>query len=217
MRTPKVIVHAAGEQITLERARLHLRVDPDNDSPVSHPDDVLISSLITSAREWAEQYTGQTISPKTLELALDLFPGQEDENRWRTGRQVDDVITLPRGPLQSILSFTYTDGAGDDQEVTDYQLDTHSEPPRLKPAAGTSWPAVRTQMNAVRIRYLAGYALSTDSPDTPRLPEVFVQAMLLCIGHWYENREEGSVVKLEEIPLGAKALLRNHRLHTGLA
>lgn len=217
MPTPKVIVPANGEHISLERARLHLRVDADNDSPAVHPDDALITSLITAAREWAEDYTGRTISPKTLELALDKFPGQEGEIRWWQERVVADPIVVPCGPLQSIISLTYVDGAGATQEITDFQLDTHREPPRIMPAVGASWPAVRQQMNAVLIRYLAGYALPNESPDTPAMLEVFRQAMLLCIGHWYDNREDSSVVKLEDIPLGAKALLRNYRLHTGLA
>jgi uncharacterized phiE125 gp8 family phage protein len=215
-RTPKVIVPATEEFITLERARLHLRVDGDG-SPAEHPDDVLITSLIKTARLWAEKYTGQTISPATLELALDEFPGQDSRSSSYQAVPTDDVVTLPKGPVRQILSFLYADGTGADQEITDYQLDTHSKPPRLAPAAGVSWPAARTQLNAVRIRYLAGYAPPGESPDDPALPEVFVQAMLLCIGHWYDNREDASVVKLESIPLGARALLADHRIESGLA
>lgn len=216
MRTPKVIVPANGEFISLERARAHLRVDGDG-SPEEHPDDALISVLITVARESAEIYMGRTLSPKTLELALDSFPGVDVNQQWWVIRQLANEIKLPQGPVQSIVSFVYTDADGVDQTITDYQFDQHSEPPRLKPAVGGSWPGTRTQMNAVRIRYLAGYALPNESPDTPALPKSFEQAMLLTIGHWYDNREDASVVELKEIPMGAKALLRNHRLDTGLA
>ena len=42
------------EPISLEKARLHLRLDTSG-SPPSHPDDSLVTSLITAVRENAEE------------------------------------------------------------------------------------------------------------------------------------------------------------------
>jgi hypothetical protein len=36
--------------------------------------------------------------------------------------------------------------------------------------------------------------------------------MLVLIALWYENREEASVVKLENIPYGVNALIANYRM-----
>lgn len=210
MRTPKIIVDATEEPISLDEARLQCRVDA-YDSPAEHPDDPLITGLITAAREWAEKFTGRTIAQKTLELALDQFPC--------------GAIDLPGSPVQSVTGFTYTDGDGAMQSPG-YQFDTYSEPPRLLPAVNASWPATygqyatslaAGQANAVKVRYVAGYTLPGDSPDQWPLPKSLKQAMLLCIGHWYENREDTSIVKLESIPMGAQALARQYRLEKAMA
>ena len=41
--------------------------------------------------------------------------------------------------------------------------------------------------------------------------------MLLVLGDLYENREHSSELKLNEIPLSAKALLNPYRLQVGFA
>ncbi len=76
----------------------------------------------------------------------------------------------------------------------DYQLDVHSEPARLTPAYGATWPATRDQANAVLIRYEAGYA------DAASVPAQIKTWMLLRIGMLYENRESVSGMTLNELP-----------------
>jgi uncharacterized phiE125 gp8 family phage protein len=203
MRIPKVLVQPTVEPITLEQARLHLRLDA-YDSPPTHPDDTLIQALITASREWCEAFTGRSLAVKTLELALDCFPGV-------------DPITLPGAPVHSISSFVYIDGDGVQQDLAGYQFDTYTDPPRILPAVDTYWPATRSQMNALRIRYVAGFTLPEDSPDVEPLPKSLLAAMLLTLGHLYENREDTSIQELSPIPMGAQALMRPWRLHTGLA
>jgi uncharacterized phiE125 gp8 family phage protein len=210
MRFPKVIVYPTTEPVTLAEARLHLRLDT-YDSPATHPDDSLVTALITVAREWAEKFTGRTISRKTLELALDEFPVN---CAWLLSPD-PTPIELRGGPLQSVVSLVYITADGQ-QTITDYQLDTHSEPPRLMPAAGTSWPTAKTQLNAVRVRYEAGYDLAGDSPNLHPLPLPIKQAILLVIGHLYENRESTSVANMSTVPMGAEFLLRPYRLDTSI-
>ena len=205
MRIPKVIVQPTVEPVSLEQARLHLRLDA-YDSPPTHPDDALIEALITAAREWCEAFTGRSLAVKTLELALDGFPCN-----------LAEAIALPSCPIHGISSFVYIDGDGVQQTVTDYQFDTYSEPPRLLPAPDIYWPTAKVQMNAVRIRYVAGYTLPGDSPDIAPLPKSLYAAMLLTIGHLYENREDSTVQEMKPIPMGAQALMRPWRLHNGMA
>lgn len=177
----KLITAPTAEPITLDEAKLHCRVD--------HADeDALISSLIATAREAVEHITGRALMPQTLELALDDF---------------DDVIQLPRPPFASVTSVKYLDGNGVLQtlDTASYVVDSHSEPARLMPAYGTSWPSVRDQANAVLIRYQAGYA------DAASVPSQIKSWMLLHIANLYANRES-VVAGISVAPLpGADRLL----------
>ncbi len=157
----KVITSPATEPVTIDEAKLHLRVDGTDEN-------ALITSLIKAARQGAEHLTGRALMSQTLELALDCFPG---------------VIKLPRPPFVSVTSVKYVDLAGDEQTLADYQLDGYSEPARLAPAYGQAWPSTRCQPNAVLIRYQAGYANAAAVPDEIK------SWVLLRIGMLYANRE----------------------------
>lgn len=160
-----VVVEPAVEPITLEEAKCHLRVTVTED-------DVLIEGLIRAAREQIELECSRALIKQTLELALDAFPCP-----W---------ITLPRPPLLSVTSITYTDVNGTTQTLatSEYTVDTRREPAEIVPAWGKSWPSTREVQNAVVVRYVAGYG------DDPGLvPEALKLAAKMLIGHWYENRE----------------------------
>lgn len=173
----RVLVHPIGEQISLDEARLHLRVTPDGDSPSQHPDDPLIRSLITAARTYAEQRLARALCPQTIEFTADAFP---DKGGW---------LELPMSPINNIVSVSYSDANGVATPFTTYDLDTVSEPARMSAgAASVSWPTTKEMYNAVVVRYEAGYSLPGESPDHP-MPEAIKQAMLLLIANWYENRE----------------------------
>lgn len=218
MKTYRVIERPAVEPVSLVEARQHLRLDV-YDSPAVHPDDDLVLTCITDARQWAEDFLGYPVAQQTVEIAMDAFPSLDATTladaccRTASGSQ---PIKLPG--LQSLLSVSYTDEAGATQTLAGYQLDRFSEPPTLHPAANESWPGVATGVvNAVRIRYLAGYTLPGDSPDANQIPGAVLRAIKLVLGHFYENREDSTPIKLETIPLAAQSLLRHYRLHTSIA
>jgi len=94
----KVITAVTAEPVSLADAKLHLRLD---DIGGSHPHDALVTSLISSAREFAEHYTGRALAQQTLEVALDSFPN-------------GDTIDLPRPPVASVTSIKYDDSDHDD-------------------------------------------------------------------------------------------------------
>jgi len=226
MSNPKVITPPTAEPITLEEAHLHLRLDV-YDSPPAHPDDPLILGQITAAREWIEKFTGRCMTARVLEMGLDAFPhrhhGHHRYPDHRLGLVYTGDVRHPRpirllgGPVNGLDSIHYTDAAGVDQVMTDAQFDSYEEPARVLPAAGASWPPTQIRMAAVKVRYSAGYSLPDDSPNLPPLPKPLKQAMLLVLGHLYENREDSVDVALESIPLGAQALARPYRLDTALA
>lgn len=220
----RVITQPDVEPISLAEARAHLRSDAQYDSPINSPseadDDDLILTLITAAREWAEGFTGLTIAQKVLQYTMDAFP---------TGTtRSDRTIELPGAPVRFLVSVGYsgTESDGNSPETMidadlemleeDYQLDLTATPPRLAPVAST-WPSARTVFNAARVQYAAGYSIEGDSPYDYPLPRSIKQAMLLIIAHWYANTEDGAPVKIHEIHLGAKQILRNYRINKGMA
>lgn len=182
----RVYSEPSEEPVSLVEAKLHCRVDIDED-------DLLISGLITTAREMAEMTSGRALITQTLDLYLEEWPE-------------DEFISLPRPPLQSVTSVVYTDEDGTEQTLStdDYSVDTHSEPGRVALKAGKSWPSDSLQSGSpIRVRYVAGYG------TVNLVPQRYKQAILLLVGHWYENRENvltsGAMPK--NIPMAAEALL----------
>lgn len=183
----KLITGPGIEPVSLPEAKLHLRVDGDDD-------DTAIMSQLMAARRWAEQAAWRAFITQTWELTMDAFPGT-------------DRIELPRPPLQSVTSVKYTIDAGTEYTYasSNYIVDTDNEPGRIVLKSTSSWPSDSLYpVNGVRIRFVAGYG-----DDAEDVPEHFRQAVLLLLGHWYENREQvvvsGAVPK--ELPLGVEALL----------
>ena len=187
---PSVLVTGpAAEPVTMAEVKLHLRID-DN------ADDVLLGALITTARQHAENITRRSLVTQTWKLVLDHFPA--------------GVITLGHAPVNSVSSVLYLDSDGVEQTLNaaSYKLDKITEPCRLVPAYGTTWPSTREEINAVSITYSCGYG----APEA--VPESIKRWMLLRLGALYENREEvlsGRAITLAPLPF-ADALLSAYRL-----
>jgi hypothetical protein len=158
------------EPVSLSDMKLHLRVSFTND-------DSLISALISTARDRAEQFTGRCFVPSQWTFALDKFPAyrindsapsrsdfDEMGNTTWNGTQYwnrSQTIAMPRGPLVSIDSFVYTNLAGSLitlNQGTDFIVDTLSVPGRVKPPVNFYWPTdALPEMNSVQIKFTAGY------------------------------------------------------------
>lgn len=165
------------EPIGLDEAKHFARVDlPD--------DDALISGLIQAARIKAETCTGLTIPATTY--------------AWRLERFECELI-LPKPPVSSVSSITYLDADGTSQTLSAslYQTDVYSQPARIKPAYGQTWPTTRYGVyNAVTVTYVAGYASRAAVPDSLKL------AMLELVSHWYQHRDAE-----QDVPPGIKRVL----------
>lgn len=187
----------ASEPITTTEAKLHLRVDADDD-------DDLIDALIQAAREHVETFTGRALMTQTWDLKLasfyDCAAYDSDAN----------VIWLPKPPVQSVTSVTYLDSNGDSQTwtasstgyLTDLPTDPKGQRARIYPAYAISYPTTRTIQNAVTIRFVSGYA------SAAAVPESIKAAMKLLIGTWYEQRAHVATgVNATEIPQTVNTLL----------
>lgn len=155
----------------------HLRIDGAEEG-------AYLDMLIAAATSHVEAYTGRQLITATYKLSLDCLPTR---------------IYLPRPPLGAISSITYYDAGGTQQTLSSslYQVDSARLVPLVTPAVGQTYPTTQSgRANAVEVTYTAGYGASHEN-----VPDGIKLAMLLLIGHWYENREEvitGTVSKLIE-------------------
>lgn len=199
------ITAVPAELLTLEQVRAHLKIDSDTEgSPPTHPDDAMLTVLITVAREHVENYTGRSVVHQQYELVLDAFP---------SGNEID----LQTHPVTAINSVVYTDtlGAAQIMSPSDYMLDDYSAPCKLMLYFDVQWPVTKAQPNAIKITFTGG-ATDGNSPDTFPCPMVIKHSMLLVIGHLYENRQSVVSQQRYELPEGVKALLQPYRINMGM-
>jgi uncharacterized phiE125 gp8 family phage protein len=151
-----------------------------------------ISNLITVAREYAETVTSRALATQTWDLFLDQFPTK-------------DYIELPKAPLQSVTSVSYKDSVGTETTMTpntDYIVDADSFIGKIFLPYSKSWASFTAfPYNAVKIRFVSGYNTTTNL-----IPKAIKQAILILIGHWYENREALGNVG-DEIKMSVNSLL----------
>ncbi len=187
----KLITAPIAEPVTLEEAKLHMRIDITDD-------DALVSAMVTAARQWCESFRRQSFVTQTWAYTADEWPD-------------GDVIELHLSPVQSVTSIVYVDEAGASATVDagDYIVDVMSEPGRLALKSSASWPSVTLrELNGVTVTYVTGYGLAA------AVPVVIKQAILLLAAHLYENREQSTDVVLRDIPFGVTALLWPERVFT---
>jgi uncharacterized phiE125 gp8 family phage protein len=116
---------------------------------------VYLDGLLATAIGHVEKLTRRQLITATWRYTLDRFP---------VG---NCPLWLPRPRLQS-LTVAYVDGDGATQtwDASLYRLDTESEPARIEPAFGQSWPVTRRVTNAVTITMVCGYGdEATSVPD----------------------------------------------------
>ena len=170
------------EPITLTEAKLHLRVDHDDD-------DTLISSLITAARQYVELSTRRALVTQTHQYVLEEFP-------------CDDEIELIRPPVQSVTSIQYVDMAGNTQTFsTDNWRFIAGEPGQVELKLNKFWPVAQPIGNAVTITYIAGYGAAS------AVPEIAKAAIKLYLGHLYENREAVTTGAMVKVPLAVDSIV----------
>jgi uncharacterized phiE125 gp8 family phage protein len=190
--------------LTLAEVKAHLRVED-----TANDEDALIISLLRAVHErfdGRDGILGRALITQTWELTLDAFPSTRSQALgYRGPGFAADAIVMPLPPLVSVTSIKYTDTAGTEQTFSSasYTVDITSQPARIVPVYGETWPSTRGEINAVRVRFVAGYGA-----DWNAVPVPIKQAMLLVVAHWYEHREDVLVgVPASQLPMGAEALL----------
>lgn len=147
--------------------------------------DPLLNMLITAARQHAEQELRRYLVTQTVDAYFHEFPDEDDDEYLR--------FNLP--PLQSVTSIMYLDIDGVEQTLaaSQYLVDAISRPARIEPAYGVVWPASREQMNAVKVRFVAGYGAAS------AVPACIKNWMLMRIKTLWDQRDQ--LTKQLEMPV----------------
>jgi len=164
----------AGDVVTLDQAKAHLRVDYADD-------DALIQTYLDACTEQLDGDEGdlrQCLLSQAWELSLNV--------RFPHCRQ---PLVIPLGPVVSVDSVGYIDTAGNAQTLDPalytvnnlggVKMDTY-----LEPKAGTVWPATQCQSRAVTVAFTAGFGdAGADVPARIRA------AILQMVADLYRSRE----------------------------
>ena len=185
----------AVEPVTVAEAKAHLRVDTSED-------DAYVQNLVTSAREWCEQYLDRTLVNTQWVMRFDSFPPDGTQD-----------IELPRPPMATAgtttavsLTFTYENGTTATYSTASYRVDRNSTPGAVKTLYGQTWPPHLMDDNAVSVTWWAGYGAAGSS-----VPAAIRHAILMIVGILYEKRAAAESGSLNEVPFGVKSLLDSQR------
>jgi uncharacterized phiE125 gp8 family phage protein len=185
--------------ISRDQVKLQARVDDCGDE-----EDALIDLQLAAAVNVVETHTGRKMGQVAIDAHLDGFP------------YYGLPIALPWGHVQSVTEVAYRLD-GEDETVwsaDDYVLERFAERSSVRPKAGCNYPGVTDyrygrDRQAVRIRYVAGFAAAADIPVAMR------QAALMVAAEFYIEREahrvQPGVIAIANP--AAMSLMRAHRIH----
>jgi len=175
--------------ISLAEVKEQLRVEHGDD-------DVIISRLINVAVAYTDVRgaLGQAMITQKWAQWLSSNPAQS--------------VPLTLGPVQAVTAVKYydQDGVLQTDDINNYEVFGTEFASKVGPKEGFSWPVAQDRQDAIKIEYEIGYGdASSDVPDTIR------HAMMMLIGHWYDNREQTGMDELSNVPFGYENLLNMHR------
>lgn len=173
------------EPITLEAAKLFLRLDHDEE-------DDLISELIQSAREQVENLCRHSLIQRPQRVTLTPPFGR--------------VLYLNIAPIKSVTAMTLHLTSGEDETVPldDLRINLRATPASIqKQTLGLwSWHS-RPEIDSMTVDVVAGYG---ENPDD--IPMPLRQAILLLLGQGYEHRAGKD---MPGIPMMVDALVMPYR------
>lgn len=171
--------------VTLTDAKEHLRV-------TGSAEDDLISALVSAASDFIGEYSGRVLSSETWKIMAPAFDG---------------TVKLPKSPLISVTEIGYfdTSGAALTADLSDFSTVICDDWSYITPKSGKSWPSSDTvRLDGASITFTAGYSV---------LPPALRMAVLLMIGHYFENRSTVNVGNIvANLPLAVDSLVSAYRL-----
>lgn len=161
-----IVTPAAQPPVSLATVRAHLRVETRDEDDLL---DVYVKSACAEI-EAPDGWLGRSLLARSMMLTLDEAPGE--------------FVDLPAPPLVAVTDVSYRDADGVFTAIptTDYEVDTISEPGRVRFIEDL--PAdLDPGYECLRIEYTAGYATEEDLPGPVRA------WILLRVGELYRDRE----------------------------
>ena len=166
MMSMQLITEPVIEPVTLDEAKLFLRIDtPD--------DDVLLASLITASRRLIEQATRNCLLQQTWRFGFDVWPSSL-------------MLRLPLAPLLSLSAVTVMDGAGNRmaQNLANFQINPTSMPPTVQ--SKSMPPISAASEGGIQLAAVFGYGTTATS-----VPQALRVSVLMVLSQFYETRGLG--------------------------
>ena len=182
----RLVTGPATEPLTYAEVKAFLRLNDDSEQ-------TFVTTLITIARQIVEGQTWRPLISQTWSLQFDkseltLF-----------------ISNINKAPIISIDTVSYydTDNVLQTLSPTLYETDIYGNPARFRLK---SIPSVYDRMGALIVNFVCGYT------NAAAVPQAIKQAMLLIIGHLYENRQDVVTgTQVNEIPMASRYLLEPYR------
>jgi uncharacterized phiE125 gp8 family phage protein len=182
----RLVTGPATEPLTYSEVKAFLRLNDDSEQ-------TFVTTLITIARQIVEGQTWRPLISQTWALQFDAF----ELNLF--------ISNINKAPIISIDSVTYYDVNNALQTLSPslYETDIYGNPARFRLK---SIPSVYDRMGALIVNFVCGYT------NAAAVPQAIKQAMLLIIGHLYENRQDVVTgTQVNEIPMASRYLLEPYR------
>jgi len=195
MHRPVLITPPAIQPVTLAEAKLHLRVDHNDE-------DALIENLIRAATEHLDGWTG------VLGRCLVEQIWRQDHDRF--ARQ----MIIPLGPVMAVQSITWRDLAGQLSTVPSGSYDLRIDEAGnavVRFDADYVFPTNLHESRAIAITFKVGHITNPGPPASSTVPDPLKVAILLLVGHWYQNREATSSAGMASLPFAVEALIAPYR------
>jgi uncharacterized phiE125 gp8 family phage protein len=166
MSNYRLITPPSTEPLTLAEVKDHVFV-PQSETAY----DTYLTTLITVSREYVEGQIWRPLITQTWALNFDF-------------NEVNNLVKLiNKSPLIAVTGVTYFDSSNTQQTLlaSKYDVDVYSNPARFQIK---EVPTCYDKFNTLSVQFTCGYG------NAASVPKRIKQAMLLIIGHLFENRQD---------------------------
>lgn len=194
MFAPVRTVAPAVSPVTLAQAKAHLSIDAsDWDAPLQ----ILLDAAVARFDGWSG-VLGRCLIDQTWRVRFDGWP-------------VDGVLRLPFPDVSAATVKYYAEADGDTALTTVspspfFEIMKDSSGSYLELKSTFNAPSLYDRPGPVVVDIVAGYG-----DEAADVPAPIRSAILLTVGHLWENRADVTAASVRELPLGAEALVALYR------
>lgn len=183
----KLISAASSDPVSVSELKSQLRITTSDQ-------DTMLGVILKAATQHVEDYLRYALISSTWDLYLDAFP--------KSGK----CVYIQKSPVSSVTSVKYYNSSGVLTTMTvdtEYVVDVNDMPAKIYEPYGVIWPTPQTRLNAVVIRFVAGYA------NAAAVPEQIKQGILMLAATMFENpSDEVTGTQINAIYKNSEWLLR---------